>query len=398
MTTRTRLQGRWRNQQQSQFQGSHFTAHDDSASVDALLAPQNTVQGDASVRAPEVVKNRTPGQPGAWIKRSLALSSIGLGAVCLLAPARLATSIGLRDETRTRRTLRLIGLREVTSGAGLLSGRAPTRWMWGRVAGDMMGLALLGRAVITPRTPITRGAARNRPRAAGATAAVAAITAVDVVSAAAFSLAQRTSALAGGQSGATIKVHETVTINRPAAELYALWRDFTNLPRIMRHLESVETTTDKRSHWKAKAPAGATVEWDAEIVEDRPNELIAWRSLSDAQIPNAGSVRFIPAAGDRGTEIHVELRYDPPAGKLGKAVAKLLGEEPSQQISGDLRRFKQVVETGEVTRSDATVKESEPGRHPAQPPKQAPSEQQPDLTLNRAGQSQTSDQAEPAQI
>jgi uncharacterized membrane protein len=336
-----------------------------------------------------------PRPAGAWIRRGLALTSLGLGATCLIAPDRLATSVGLRDETRARRTLRLIGLREVTSGIGLLSGRWPTRWMWGRVAGDMMGLTLLGRAIATPTK---RGSARNRPRAAGAMAALAAMTAVDVVSAGAFSLAQRMSALAGGAAREAVNVHEVVTINRPASDLYAFWRNFSNLPRIMSHLESVEETGDRRSHWKATAPAGAKVEWDAEIVEDRPNELIAWRSLPDAQVPNAGSVRFVPAPGDRGTEVHVELRYDPPAGKLGKAVAKLFGEEPSQQIAGDLRRFKQVVETGEVARSDASIQGKKPTRHPAQPPKRPPTETQPELTATPSDASQTANQAEPAQI
>src|SRR5262249_32158600 len=134
-------------------------------------------------QTPDRQRTSAPRSTAPWIRRGLALTSLGLGAACLLAPGKLATSVGLRDETRTRRTLRLIGLREVTSGIGLLSGRWPTRWMWGRVAGDAMGLTLLGRAVATPAK---RGSARNRPRAAGAMTALAAITAVDVGSAVAF--------------------------------------------------------------------------------------------------------------------------------------------------------------------------------------------------------------------
>jgi uncharacterized membrane protein len=396
MTTQTNSQSKRRNRQ-SQPIAAPFTAHDDSASVDTLLAMQNSVQDGAITRAPESAMDGTmtsaPRPAGAWMRRGLAFASLGLGATCLIAPARLATSVGLRDETRARRTLRLIGLREVTSGIGLLSGRRPTRWMWGRVAGDMMGLTLLGRAITTPTK---RGSARNRPRAAGAMAALAAITAIDVVSATGFSLAQRMNALAGASARKAVKVHETVTINRPAADLYALWHNVSNLPRIMRHLESVEETGDGRSHWKATAPAGAKVEWDAEIVEDRPNELIAWRSLPDAQVPNAGVVRFISAAGDRGTEVHIELRYDPPAGKLGKTVAMLLGEGPSQQIADDLRRFKQVMETGEVARSDASIQGKTPKRHPAQPPKRPPTDTQPELT--GASSDQTANQAEPAHV
>jgi len=133
----------------------------------------------------------------------------------------------------------------------------------------------------------------------------------------------------------------------------------------MAHLESVEVLDNNRSRWKAKAPAGTTVEWEAETIEDRPNELISWRSLPDASIPNSGSVRFKDAPGNRGTEVHVELQYQPPAGKLGSLIAKLFGEEPEQQIKGDLRRFKQVIETGEIVHSDASIHK---GMHPAQPP------------------------------
>lgn len=166
-----------------------------------------------------------------------------------------------------------------------------------------------------------------------------------------------------------MEVRSTVTVNRPASELYDFWRDFENLPRFMHHLEHVETM-GSRSHWVAKAPANRTVEWDAEIVEDVPNECIAWRSLEGSRISNAGVVRFVAAPGDRGTEIHVELSYDPPAGAAGALIAKLFGEEPHQQVRDDLRRFKQVMETGEVLRSDGSpegIGSSIIRQHPARP-------------------------------
>jgi uncharacterized membrane protein len=144
-----------------------------------------------------------------------------------------------------------------------------------------------------------------------------------------------------------IKVEKSVTINKPPAELYSFWRRFENLPRFMNHLESV-TTTGNRSHWVAKAPAGTSVEWDAEIYNEKENELIAWRSLEGSQVDNAGSVRFEPATGGRGTILRVSLKYDPPGGSLGAAVARLFGENPEQQIDEDLRRFKQLMETGET--------------------------------------------------
>ena len=145
-----------------------------------------------------------------------------------------------------------------------------------------------------------------------------------------------------------------ITVNASPEEVYARWRDFERLPTFMYHLESVQVTGDRRSHWVAKAPAGRKVEWDAELVEDVPGSRIAWRSVEDASVENAGSVQFQPAPAAQGTEVRVRLQYEPPGGAVGKIVAKLFGEEPNQQLADDLRRFKQLVETGEIARSDAS--------------------------------------------
>lgn len=145
-----------------------------------------------------------------------------------------------------------------------------------------------------------------------------------------------------------IRVERVMTINAKPDEIYTFWRNFENLPRFMRHLESVQVYGDRYSHWVAHAPAGTTVEWDAELISDRPNELIAWRSLPTADVQNGGSVRFRPAPGDRGTEVHVVLAYQPPGGQLGRVVAKLFGEEPAQQVHDDLHRLKMMVEAGEI--------------------------------------------------
>ncbi len=161
-----------------------------------------------------------------------------------------------------------------------------------------------------------------------------------------------------------IEVRRAATIGKPRSEVYGFWRRFENLPRFMDHLQSVTETGDGTSRWVAKAPAGREVGWDAEIVEDRPNELIAWRSLPGADVYNAGTVRFMPAPGGRGTEVRVELEYKPPLGKLGSKVAMLWREEPGQQVQDDLRHFKQVMEIGEIVLSDATKQR---GPHPAQP-------------------------------
>jgi uncharacterized membrane protein len=147
--------------------------------------------------------------------------------------------------------------------------------------------------------------------------------------------------------GEGVRVDESIVLNRPRGEVYRFWRQLENLPRFMDHLEAVTVLDERRSHWTAKGPAGSRVEWDAEIHSEIPNELIAWRSLEGSEVDNAGSVHFMPTEnGD--TEVRVVLRYDPPAGKLGAAVARLFGEDPSRQVADDLRRLKQVVEAGEA--------------------------------------------------
>jgi uncharacterized membrane protein len=146
--------------------------------------------------------------------------------------------------------------------------------------------------------------------------------------------------------GEGVRVEEGVVVNRPRSEVYRFWRNLENLPRFMDHLESVTMLDSERSHWIAKGPAGTRVEWDAVIHNEIPNALLAWRSLEGSEVDNAGSVHFRPTeTGD--TEVRVVLRYDPPAGRLGAAVARLFGEEPSRQVAEDLRRLKQVVEAGE---------------------------------------------------
>jgi uncharacterized membrane protein len=152
-------------------------------------------------------------------------------------------------------------------------------------------------------------------------------------------------ALAGPRG---VNVQEAVTINRPADELYRFWRSFELLPSFMEHLVSVKQLDQCRSHWVAKAPAGRTVEWNAEIINEIPGQLIGWRTLDESEVVSAGSVRFKPAPGGRGTEVRVRLQYDPPGGKLGSTIAWMFGQEPSQTIREDLRRFKRLMETGEI--------------------------------------------------
>ncbi|MEH2284846.1 MAG: SRPBCC family protein [Nostoc sp.] len=149
-----------------------------------------------------------------------------------------------------------------------------------------------------------------------------------------------------------IKVEKTVTINKSAEELYRFWHDFENLPTFMKHLKSVKVYNEKSSHWIANAPLGNSVEWDAEVLEDRENEFISWASVEGADVDNSGFVRFKKAPNDRGTEVKIVLEYNPPGGALGATVAKLFGEEPEQQIGDELRRFKMLMEAGEIATTE----------------------------------------------
>lgn len=258
--------------------------------------------------------------------------SIGLGITELAMTGAVARIAGIPDN---RALLRILGAREIAHGLGILSGRRPAAWVWSRVLGDAVDLAVLGKAAASPLA--------NRPRVAAAAAAVAGVAALDIAT------GQQLSRLGDeAEEDPTIHIRKSILINRPAQELYRFWRELTNLPRVMRHLESVEATDEQRSRWTAKGPAGSHIQWEAEITEDRPGEAITWRSLEGASVENRGSVTFGSAPGGRGSIVSVELHYNPPAGALGAAFAKLFGEEPELQLQDDLRRFKQTMETGEA--------------------------------------------------
>jgi uncharacterized membrane protein len=156
----------------------------------------------------------------------------------------------------------------------------------------------------------------------------------------------------GGDRG--IHVRESVRIEKPLAEVYRFWRQFGNLPLFMLNLERVTELDEKRSHWIAKGPAGILVEWDAEIINEVENKVIGWQSLPESDVVTAGSVNFDAVRQGSETQISVHLQYAPPAGKLGAAVATIVGREPSQTIREDLRRLKQLLEAGEIPRTAST--------------------------------------------
>lgn len=266
--------------------------------------------------------------------KSLGWFSIGLGLAEVAAPRKVADMVGLDGR---HGIVQLFGLREIATGIGILMQPGNPNWLQARVAGDALDLALLGSALGEDNP--------KRGRAAAAMAAVAGVTALDIIG------SEQLSQSAGTKSG-TIHVRESITIDRPAEDIYRFWRDLESLPRIMNHIESVRDIGPGRSHWVAKAPAGMHVEWDSEVIEDRPSELIAWRSLEGADVDNVGSVRFERAPGGRGTVVKIEMDYRPPGGIIGAKIARLFGEAPEKQIAVDLHRLKQLMETGEIATTE----------------------------------------------
>lgn len=293
-----------------------------------------------------------PGLPISSAKRlanCLGWFSIGLGLAELLAPRAIANITGVPK--RHTGLIRLYGLREIASGVTIFAQEKPAEGVWSRVAGDALDLASLGAAFTSPDA--------KRGRLAFAAANVLAVTAVDVICAKQLS--------SNGHGG--IHAKGTVIVNCSPEEAYSFWRNFENLPRFMRHLISVEDLGDGRSRWKAKGPAGMEVQWEAMIVAEDPGKVITWRSLENSDVDNAGAVRFEAAPGGRGTIVKVNLEYNPIGGVLAATAAKLWGEEPEQQMDDDLRRFKQVIEVGEVVLSDSTLfGTGYMDQRPAQPP------------------------------
>jgi uncharacterized membrane protein len=293
------------------------------------------------------------------LTRALGIASLGLAAAPLVRPDSVARITGTDDSGTSPWVIRAVGARELVQALALLAG--PPATVWTRVAGDAADLATLEAA------RRARHGSRAR-RVSLTTAAVLGITAIDLYAAVRTARAARQHGR--GRPG-PLHVDASITVNRPVEQVYDYWRNFENLPTFMRHLESVSVDGYDRSHWVAKAPIRRSVEWDAELTgDDRPRR-ISWRSLPHADIDNSGTVHFETTPDGTGTEVRVSLHHDVPGGAVGRAVARMLGEEPEQQVRDDLRRFKQVLETGDIVRSDG-LPEGTDARHkavqrPAQP-------------------------------
>jgi uncharacterized membrane protein len=290
--------------------------------------------------------------------------SIALGAAEILAPGGVARAIGV-DEDDHRALLRVYGIREVAAGIAIVSRPKPTYWMWNRVIGDAIDLTSLGKAMKNPRN--------NRAKLTATTAAVVGVTALDILCSTRLT---RIGAEPTGHDEGSFTLPDTtdgkarldavVTVNKPVEEVYGFWKNPQNFPRFMNAIDSVKPIGERLYRWKIEAPAGLSVEWDAEIVTDVPNEMISWHAIDSADVQNTGTVRFRRAAGDRGTEVQLEAEFKPKGGPLGAKVARILSTIPKTNLANDLRRFKQLIEVGEVVKSDASAV---PGMHPARPPK-----------------------------
>ncbi|HEX6944999.1 MAG TPA: SRPBCC family protein [Casimicrobiaceae bacterium] len=283
---------------------------------------------------PHAFRRGRDAQRDVALARSLGWLSLGLGVAGLAAPRPVQRAIGVAHAPTA--LARLAGAREIACGLGLLSGRSPPLWLWARFAGDLMDLAMLGVAM-------GRRGSRRGPLVAAA-ATVAGIAAVDLYAARRWSA--RTVPHEQVEEG-VVAVERAITINRPPQACYEAWRRFEEFPTFMRHLESVTAVRPGVWHWVAKAPFGATVEWDAEVTSDQPGQLLAWRSVDESEVEQTGVVRFAPGPQQR-TIVRVEMRYRPPGGRMAVAIAKLFGDEPTQAVMEDLRRFKRLLETGEV--------------------------------------------------
>jgi len=286
--------------------------------------------------------------------------SVGLGVAEIVAPGELARFIGIPDSRDSRNVMRTYGAREIASGIGILTQPRPAAWMWSRVAGDLLDLATLAKAD-----------KYNTGRTVGATCAVLGVTALDIYCAQQLSRKGASDGTRTGEKAGSAHAVSTVVINKSPEEIYSYWRDFENLPRFMTNLESVQTTGDRRSRWKARGPLGTSFEWEAETIADEPNSFISWRSVEGSSVHASGSVRFERGPGGRGTIVKADVDYTPPGGMVGVAAAKMLMSDPQQQMDTDLRVFKQIMETGEIVRSDASIHSK---MHAAQPPAEVPAD------------------------
>ncbi len=307
----------------------------DSPHQQAAYSPDAT-GGMAPVSREPVHAHQPRGSTAGDLALALGWLSLGLGIASLMMPRAMARTAGLvpRDDW-----MRVIGVREIISGAGIVLRPDKPQWLWSRVAGDLMDFGLMA---LAPRQ-------RHDTRIHTISAALAGITVLDLLAATDKTRRlRRGSASTLTQTGGLVRVKKSLNVNQSPEACYRFWRDFENFPRFMQHVEAVQVIDATRSHWQVRGPFRQHLNWEAELSSDVPGQQLGWRTRAGADIAHAGIVRFSPAPGQRGTRIEVDMEYHAPLGKAGVMLARMTGEEPSQQLNEDLRRFKQLIETGEI--------------------------------------------------
>lgn len=290
------------------------------------------------------------------LARALGWFSLALGLVQVAAPGRVAQMVGVADDAEAQTVMRAVGLREIASGVGILTQAKPTPWLWARVGGDAMDLALLMRAKGSPGV--------DQRRVTAATAAVIGIAAVDTVCSVRLGTEPEVAVEPARQRG-DVPVKAAITVNAPSELVYEAWENFQNLPRFMGDFATVEITGDRQSHWRTALPGGIDVDWDVEIIDATPNERIGWRTAEGGGVVVAGDVRFRAAPGERGTEVLFDAQFSPPGGDIGRRIGEVFADSLGRKIQNDLRRFKQLMEIGEIVLSDDSITK---GPNPARPP------------------------------
>lgn len=291
------------------------------------------------------------------LARGLGVASAALGVPMIASPDTVARLAGVDDIKVAPHLIQAVGVRELLHATTLLVG--PPKTVWTRVAGDAVDLVLLARA-LGSRT------GERETRVSVAAAAVAGIAVVDTVAA----IRSRHTGQHGRGKPGPLQLKASVTVRCTPQEAYDYWRDFERLPQFMGHLRSVTVDGQGRSTWTANAPIKKQVTWQAEMTGDEPGRRISWKSLPGADVANSGTVHFAETPDGSATEVRVSLHYDVPGGALGRAVARLWGEEPTQQVHDDLRRLKAIIETGDVVRSDALPDGPDSGHQMSQRPGQ----------------------------
>jgi uncharacterized membrane protein len=287
---------------------------------------QTSQGGSGNAQRPQGLR----GGPLHNVTQALGWISVGVGVAKIAAPRWFSGAIGTKPRPTTTR---LMGAGSLIAGMGILSNPRPSGWLWARAGGNALAMACLAQS--------------NNGRASAALGAVAGTTVLDVL------CAKKTAEIARSNFGnEASRLFAAVIINRSPEECYRYWRDIEKLPTFLSHLKSVRVMGEKQSHWVSSMPHGKDIEWDAEITEDTPNELLSWRSLPGADVPNSGSVRFERAHGGRGTMVRVRMQYELPARIGASLVSAVVGRDPGLRVRKDLMRFKQLLETGEIATTE----------------------------------------------